>query len=409
MIAFLAASCTFGRSAAPTPAPTPVPTPGPPKGAEPAVAANPDVPGNAPTPLPGRTNGQLPATDLVEVTPTCLTARAAAPSMARMLDDAHAHGVALSTTICYRPEAQQTNDRASACSGGNCACAAPTGHSMHGWGKAADLRGARGPIVSTSDPTHLWLKANAARYGWNHPGWAEPGGSPCPEPWHWEWVGDGGVMHLSPVRTDVAAIVADGGGYALCTALGEVIARGPSPVVASSPARDVGPLIGAAALVGNRIVTAGDPAVVGIAATPSGRGYWTVTSSGKVTAAGDARDFGSAAAPVVGIAATRDGKGYWVAGASGAVYAFGDAAPQSSPAGVPVAAIAPSAHGGYWLVTRDGRVIAQGGAPFLGSLVEPPRLAVVAVAGTSSGYGYWVATADGGVFAFGDAGFYGTA
>ena len=30
-----------------------------------------------------------------------------------------------------------------------------------------------------------WLQANAWRWGWVPPAWAEPGGS-SPEPWHWE-------------------------------------------------------------------------------------------------------------------------------------------------------------------------------------------------------------------------------
>ncbi len=37
-------------------------------------------------------------------------------------------------------------------------------------------------------PTYQCLKANAPRYGWHHPTWAEPDGS-RPEPWHWEYVG----------------------------------------------------------------------------------------------------------------------------------------------------------------------------------------------------------------------------
>jgi len=31
-----------------------------------------------------------------------------------------------------------------------------------------------------------WLTANAGRFGWVHPPWAQPGGSK-PEPWHWEY------------------------------------------------------------------------------------------------------------------------------------------------------------------------------------------------------------------------------
>ncbi len=54
-------------------------------------------------------------------------------------------------------------------------------------------------------------------------------------------------------------------------------------------------------------------------------GYWLVASDGTVEAFGDARPYGSvttSAAPIVGIEATPDGKGYWLAGS---VYPFGNA------------------------------------------------------------------------------------
>ena len=59
------------------------------------------------------------------------------------------------------------------------------------------------------------MKRYAPSVGWNHPAFAEPGGSSCPEPWHWEWVGDGGDLHLSPVRGDAVALLpgADDRGY----------------------------------------------------------------------------------------------------------------------------------------------------------------------------------------------------
>ncbi len=65
------------------------------------------------------------------------------------------------------------------------ALAAVPGTSNHGWGVAVDLGcGAE----SFGTPMYRWLKANAPRYGFVHPAWAEPGGS-RPEPWHWEYVG----------------------------------------------------------------------------------------------------------------------------------------------------------------------------------------------------------------------------
>ena len=63
-------------------------------------------------------------------------------------------------------------------------CANP-GTSNHGWGKAVDI-GACCGVNSGAGAAFDWLTANAGRYGWNHPAWAQAGGSK-PEPWHWEY------------------------------------------------------------------------------------------------------------------------------------------------------------------------------------------------------------------------------
>jgi hypothetical protein len=63
--------------------------------------------------------------------------------------------------------------------------AAVPGRSKHGWGLAVDFCGG---VQSFDGEAHHWMQANAARYGWVHPAWAEPGGS-MPEPWHWEFQG----------------------------------------------------------------------------------------------------------------------------------------------------------------------------------------------------------------------------
>jgi LAS superfamily LD-carboxypeptidase LdcB len=63
--------------------------------------------------------------------------------------------------------------------------AAVPGTSRHGLGVAVDL-GCGGERFGSS--TYRWLKANAGRFGWVHPAWAEPGGA-LPEPWHWEYAG----------------------------------------------------------------------------------------------------------------------------------------------------------------------------------------------------------------------------
>ena len=51
----------------------------------------------------------------------------------------------------------------------------PRGTSMHGWGKAVDFSEPRG--ITFSSPGYRFLKAQGAAVGWNHPGWAEPGGA----------------------------------------------------------------------------------------------------------------------------------------------------------------------------------------------------------------------------------------
>jgi hypothetical protein len=72
--------------------------------------------------------------------------------------------------------------------------AAVPGTSNHGWGKAVDFADQSGELTFDS-VGYAWLKAWAGFYGWIHPAVMEPDGA-IPEPWHWEWVGDGGKMFL---------------------------------------------------------------------------------------------------------------------------------------------------------------------------------------------------------------------
>lgn len=62
-------------------------------------------------------------------------------------------------------------------------CAVP-GTSNHGWGLAIDFGGG---INNFGTKEHEWMRANAVRYGWHHPEWAQINGSK-PEAWHWEFV-----------------------------------------------------------------------------------------------------------------------------------------------------------------------------------------------------------------------------
>jgi len=61
--------------------------------------------------------------------------------------------------------------------------AALPGTSNHGWGVAVDLCGG---VDKFGTAQYQWMVANAGRYGWVHPSWADQGGS-REEPWHWEF------------------------------------------------------------------------------------------------------------------------------------------------------------------------------------------------------------------------------
>src|SRR5260221_3492801 len=121
-------------------------------------------------------------------------------------------------------------------------------------------------------------------------------------------------------------------------------------------------------------VTALSAPIVGLAATPTGKGYWRVAADGGVFTAGDAQFYGSIAGTphdtIVAIAATRTGRGYWLTDRSGAVFSFGDAAFHGSMGGhrlnLPVVGMAATPDGsGYWLVASDGGLFAVN-APFYG-------------------------------------------
>ena len=369
------------------------------------------TPTNRPTPLAGVENGYVGADRLISVIPGCRVSREAGPSLALLYRMAAGSNVGLGAEDCYRPVSGQLNSAASATANGNSACAAtpsvypdgrPKGTSMHGWGKAVDFSEPRG--ITFSSPGYRFLKAQAAAVGWNHPGWAEPGGSSCPEQWHWEWVGDGGTAGADPVRADVVALLAaaDGRGYAAVTGLGAVIPKGSARSYGSV---DSIPL---------------NWVVVGAASTPSRTGYWLVGGDGGIFNFGDAAFHGSTGgirlnAPIIAMAPTPGGGGYWLVASDGGVFAFGDAVFHGSTGGMrlnsPVVGIAPTTDGrGYWLVAADGGIFAFGSAAFKGS-TGGIRLArpIVGMAPSPSGGGYWLVASDGGVFAFGDAPFLGSA
>jgi hypothetical protein len=78
--------------------------------------------------------------------------------------------------------------------------------------------------------------------------------------------------------------------------------------------------------------------IVGMASTPSGKGYWLVASDGGMFAFGDATFHGSTGnitlnKPIVGMAATTTGKGYWFVANDGGIFSFGDATFLGAPTG----------------------------------------------------------------------------
>ena len=158
--------------------------------------------------------------------------------------------------------------------------------------------------------------------------------------------------------------------------------------------------------------------LVGIAATPSGKGYWLVASDGGIFSYGDARFHGSTGgihlnAPIVGMAATATWNGYWLVASDGGIFSYGDARFHGSTGGIhlnaPIVGMAATPTGkGYWLVASDGGIFAFGDAHYFGStggirLNQP----IVGLAATPSGRGYWFVAADGGVFTYGDAHYFG--
>lgn len=209
--------------------------------------------------------------------------------------------------------------------------------------------------------------------------------------------GSTGVARLNHPVVGMAA-TPSGDGYWLASREGRVFAFGAAELLGSASPAPTSP-------------------VVAIAATPSGHGYWLATASGGVHTFGDAVYFGSVgpvalSGPIVAIVPTLEGDGYWLIGSDGGVFTFGAARWFGSATGslTPVADMAITGSGnGYWTVARDGTVSAFGDAEDLGS-TGSVRLArsIVSIAATPTGRGYLLLAADGGLFTYGDARYLGS-
>jgi hypothetical protein len=292
---------------------------------------------------------------------------------------------------------QPGNNPACVASVGQSSSGTPVGRSMHGWGKAADLTDF-GASLTFGSGGYAFMKQVAGSLGWNHPAFAEPGGSSCPEAWHWEWVGDGGTLHATPKRGDAVALLpsADDRGYATVTGLGALGTHG------NFVNR------GSASNVQLQWV------MVGATTTHDRGGYWMVAADGGVFSFGNARFHGSLGgkrlnSPVNGMASTRSGNGYWLVAWDGGIFTFGDARFFGSTGAMhlnrPVVAMAPTPSGkGYWLVASDGGVFTFGDAHFYGSLGGRALPApVIGLVPTKTGRGYWLELADASIAARGDA------
>ena len=154
-------------------------------------------------------------------------------------------------------------------------------------------------------------------------------------------------------------------GWRLATATGQVRAVSD----ACNRAGDQGSVAGRLAL----------PAV-GMAATPSGHGYWLVASDGGIFSFGDANFYGSTGAirlnrPIVGMAVTPSAQGYWMVADDGGIFAFGDAnfygSTGSRHLNRPIVGMVATVDGrGYALAGGDGQVFTFGDAPDLGGAAD---------------------------------------
>jgi cell wall-associated NlpC family hydrolase len=130
----------------------------------------------------GFPNGLIPPSAMcpLEVAGQMLRCDAAAAHRAMSSAFAGAFGTPLCTTDAYRTYAGQVQLYAEKPD-----LAAVPGTSNHGWGLAVDLCGG---VERFGTAEYAWMLANAGRFGFHHPRWADPGNG-REEPWHWEYAG----------------------------------------------------------------------------------------------------------------------------------------------------------------------------------------------------------------------------
>lgn len=129
----------------------------------------------------GHSNGRIPASAMcpLKTTPGQMLRCDAQAAFDRLSKAFEARfGAPISVTDAYRDYATQVILKRR-----KGRMAATPGTSNHGWALAVDLGSG---INSFGTAQHQWMRANAPKFGWIHPGWARQTGS-LPEPWHWEF------------------------------------------------------------------------------------------------------------------------------------------------------------------------------------------------------------------------------
>jgi cell wall-associated NlpC family hydrolase len=130
----------------------------------------------------GYPNGLIPPSALCPIGVGSHSLRCDAAAAWRAM--ANAFAAAFGTQLCIT-DSYRTYESQVRLYGQKPALAAVPGTSNHGWGLATDLCGG---IERFGTPQYQWMVANAGRFGWLHPTWADPGNG-REEPWHWEYAG----------------------------------------------------------------------------------------------------------------------------------------------------------------------------------------------------------------------------
>ena len=162
--------------------------------------------------------------------------------------------------------------------------------------------------------------------------------------------------------------------------------------------------------------------IVGMAATPSGKGYWLVASDGGIFTFGDAHFYGSTGSHARSTnrssawPPTPNGRGYWLVASDGGIFSFGDARFYGSTGACalnqPIVGMARHADRARLLARRDRRRHLHVRRRALLRLDRRPTALnqpIVGMAATPTGRGYWLVAGDGGIFTFGNARFHGSA